>query len=362
MLKVARFLCLSPAIVVGTAICHHLLPQTKDVLMLLKNIGRTLCRQANKKELLRSFTTKSSPLETFKKLHQSGSSCRTAYTHLFSADLSGTIDRLPAQELRKKIASGEFQCQTSGRTPGFVQANFIAMPKEFAFDFLSFCLRNPKSCPLLAVTDPGDPCPRNIAPESDLRTDIPKYRVWRAGLLSEETKDIKDLWNDGMVGFLLGCSFSWEDVLERSGHMPRHVEQGVTVPMYRTNIPNLQAGIFGGDLVVSMRPYKKNQITQVAEMTGCYPGAHGGPIHWGDSELLGIDQKTLLESPDWGDAVLMEEDDIPMFWACGVTPHTAIMSAKLPLVITHSPGHMFVCDIKDKELRVETKMEESWGA
>jgi uncharacterized protein YcsI (UPF0317 family) len=335
--------------------------------MLLRRVDRTLCHQALKKKKcltslsLRAFYTFTSPLEAFKKFHQSGSSCRTGYTHLFSG-LSDTIDRSPAQDLRRTIRAGEFQGQTSGRTPGFVQANFVALPKEFAFDFLSFCLRNPKSCPLLAVTDPGDPCPRNLAPGSDVRTDIPKYRVWRDGLLSEEIEDVQHLWSDDMVGFLLGCSFSWEHALEEAGYIPRHVAHGSTVPMYRTNVPNLQAGAFGGHLVVSMRPYKRNQIQHVAELTGCYAGAHGSPVHWGDSELLGIDRQTLLASPDWGDSVSVEKDDVPVFWACGVTPHTAIMDAKLPLVLTHSPGHMFVCDITNDELRVETKMEESWGS
>ena len=298
---------------------------------------------------------RTSPLQQYLSQHTASPSCRTGFTHLYGG-FNPDICRKPAQTFRQSVRNKNHCEQTSGIAPGFIQTNFVALPKDMAFDFLTFCLRNPKPCPLLSVMEPGNPCPQNVAPDADVRTDIPLYRVWRDGIMVEEIQDITHLWSNDMVGFLLGCSFSWEDKLKQAGHCPRHIKEGVNVPMYRTNIPNQQSGPFGGDLVVSMRPFKEHQIEEVAQITGGYAGAHGSPVHWGDPEELGISREELREAPHWGDAVTFEHDDIPVFWACGVTPQTAIMDAALPLAITHSPGHMFVCDLKDDELFVETKI------
>jgi uncharacterized protein YcsI (UPF0317 family) len=290
-----------------------------------------------------------SPLPVFRSIAEGGRQLRTGYTHAFEP--SDGVDRSAAAEFRSQCRSGSFQTQTSGCAPGFVQANFVALPREHAFDFLKFCLRNPRACPLLDVTDPGDPCPRTVAPSADVRTDMPKYRVWRHGELTEERADISELWDDSMVGFLLGCSFSWEKVLQEAGLTPRQIEQNRNVPMYRTSLRNNPVGPFAGDLVVSMRPYAPDDIARVAKITGSYPGAHGAPIHWGEPEALGIaDAKVRTAAPDWGEKVDMRDGELPVFWACGVTPHAALMEAKLPLAITHAPGHMFICDIKDSEL------------
>ena len=297
-----------------------------------------------------------SPLKKYLQHHISNSSCRTGYTHLYSG-LNPSINRSSVQSFRQSIRTNQFNQQTSGQAPGYVQANFVALPKLHAFDFLNFCLKNPKPCPLLAVTDAGSFTPSNVALNSDLRTDIPMYRLWENGLLTNEMSDINHLWNQDMVGFLLGCSFSWEHVLSNAGYCPKHIVENKNVPMYRTNIKNQISGPFGGELVVSMRPYKPCDIEAIARITGCYPGAHGGPIHWGDPKDIGVN----VNVPDWGDAVTISNDEIPVFWACGVTPHTAIMDAKLPMVVTHAPGHMFICDIKDEELYVETDFEDSYG-
>eukprot|EP00854_Cymbomonas_tetramitiformis_P008496 gene8496-10092_t len=289
-----------------------------------------------------------SVFEDYKKLAQSGGQLRTGYTHQY-ADMDPSVDRSAAREFRAKCRSGEHTGQSSGFVMGFVQCNLVILPKENAFDFLSFALRNPKACPLLSVTSPGDPCPRNIAPGADIRTDIPKYRIWRDGKMSEEVTDITSLWTDDMVAFLVGCSFSWEGLLADAGLCPRHVEEGVNVPMFRTNLKNDKVGPFEGDLVVTFRPYATDKVAEVAAITSQYPGAHGGPIHWGDPSVLGLDD---LTKPDWGDAVTIKEGEVPMFWACGISPQTAIMGAKLPLAITHAPGHMFIADVLDCELKV----------
>jgi len=274
---------------------------------------------------------------------------RTGYTHWFSP--RDGIDRAAPAAFRERCRSGDFQGQTSGCVPGFVQANFVALPREHAFDFLRFTLENPRACPLLDVTAPGDPCPLNVAPKADLRTDLPSYRVWSDGVVVDERADICELWDEGMVGFLLGCSFSWEGVLQEAGLTPRQIEEGCNVPMYATTRRNKPVGPFGGRLVVSMRPYRPEQVDDVVRITEAYPGAHGGPVHWGAPEELGI-ASAALATPDWGDAVSIHDGEVPVFWACGVTPQAALMEARLPLAITHAPGHMFVTDLTEAELQV----------
>ena len=341
-----------------------------------------------------------SPLADFVAFSESSASLRTGLTHGFGG-LGGGVDRAPAAAFRAECRAQRHTGQTSGFAPGFVQANFVMLPRDAAFDFLLWALRNPKACPVLSVTAPGERCPENVAPGADLARDIPRYRVWRDGELAEELADVTHLWADDMVGFLIGCSFTWEDKLAAAGLPPRHVEQAKNVPMFKTNVPNRRVGVFAGEvrarapspavasllrspltspraltpplrasaprataarantpaqLVVSMRPYRPEQIEAVTALTGAYPGAHGGPVHWGDPAALGIDP-ARLGAPDWGEPIEVREGEVPVFWACGVTPHAALMAAKLPLAVTHAPGHMFVCDVTDDELHVATSAE-----
>ena len=254
-----------------------------------------------------------------------------------------------AREIRTACRHGEFTGQTSGRAAGFAQANLVVLPRDWADDFLLFCQRNPKPCPLLAVTDAGSPAPETVAADADLRTDLPRYRVWENGELIAEPGDITDRWQDDFVSFLIGCSFTFEAALERAGVPARHIELGVNVPMFRTNIPCRPAGRFHGPLVVSMRPLTPPDAIRAVQITARYPDVHGAPVHLGLPEQLGI---TDLSQPDFGDAVPIGDDELPVFWACGVTPQAVAMAVKPPLIITHSPGCMFVTDIRDESLAV----------
>jgi uncharacterized protein YcsI (UPF0317 family) len=216
-----------------------------------------------------------------------------------------------------------------------------------AFDFMLFCRRNPKPCPLLDVTDPGCPEPQDAAPGADVRTDIPRYRVYRYGELIEEPTDLFAWWQRDLVAFLLGCSFTFENALLRAGLPVRHIEQKRNVPMFRTNIACRRAGIFQGPMVVSMRPMTPAQAAQAAAICSRFPLAHGEPIHVGTPAGIGI---VDLDKPDFGDPVDMRSDEVPVFWACGVTPQAVAMQARPPLLLTHAPGHMFVTDLLDTDL------------
>jgi uncharacterized protein YcsI (UPF0317 family) len=202
-------------------------------------------------------------------------------------------------------------------------------------------VRNPKPCPVLEVTDPGDPEPRATAPGADLRTDVPRYRVYERGELTAEPTDVGDRWRDDLVGFLIGCSFTFERALLADGLPVRHIEQGVNVPMYRTTTPTEAAGAFSGPLVVSMRPMTPAQAIRATQITSRYPGTHGAPVHVGAPEALGIAD---LAAPDYGDPVDIRPGEIPVFWACGVTPQAVAVASRPELMITHAPGHMFVTD------------------
>lgn len=254
-----------------------------------------------------------------------------------------------AAAVREACRSGALTDQTSGLAPGFAQANLVVLPADLAADFLLFCQRNPKPCPLLDVTEAGNPHPLRAAPDGDLRTDLPKYRVWEHGKLVAEPTDIRSLWREDFVSFVIGCSFTFEEALLRSGVPVRHIELGRNVPMYRTNVPCSPAGVFHGPLVVSMRPMKPADAIRAVQITSRYPAVHGAPVHIGLPEQLGIHD---LSKPDFGDAVPVRDDELPVFWACGVTPQAAVMAARPPLVITHSPGCMFVTDLKDESLAV----------
>jgi uncharacterized protein YcsI (UPF0317 family) len=242
-----------------------------------------------------------------------------------------------------------FTAHTSGLADGFAQANLVVLPADVAADFREFCRRNPKPCPLLDVTDPGDPTPSRLAADADLRTDLPRYRIWKHGELAGEPTDLVDVWREDFVSFLIGCSFTFEAALLRAGLSVRHHERSTNVPMYRTNRPCESAGLFSGPLVVSMRPFKPADAIRAVQITSRYPAVHGAPVHIGLPGELGIAD---LSKPDYGDAVPVEADELPVFWACGVTPQAVLAAARLPLAITHSPGCMFVTDVRDESLAV----------
>ncbi|TAE60063.1 MAG: putative hydro-lyase [Nostocales cyanobacterium] len=250
-------------------------------------------------------------------------------------------------KIRQLCREGKLENQTSGLALGFVQANLVVLPYSLAFEFLLFCQRNPKSCPILDVTEVGNPEPKIIAPGADIRTDLPLYRIFRHGELVEETTDIKAFWRTDLVGFLIGCSFSFENAMLNSKLPVRHIEEGKNVPMYTTNIQCIPTPIFSSSLVVSMRPLPANKIVRTVEVTSRYYKAHGSPVHIGNPDAIGIKE---LEKPDYGDAVTIRDGEVPVFWACGVTTQTAILQAKPELAITHSPGHMFISDLQDESL------------
>jgi len=253
-------------------------------------------------------------------------------------------------DVRSACRTGELTGPTPGLALGYVQANLVVLPRDWAFDFLLFCQRNPKPCPLLDVTEPGDPEPRGVSPGADLRTDLPAYRVWKGGELVEEVHDISRHWRDDLVSFLIGCSFTFESGLLVAGVPVRHIEQGVNVPMYRTNVPCRAAGRFSGPLVVSMRPLRPAQAVKATQVCSRFPRAHGAPVHFGDPAAIGVRD---VARPDYGDPVEFRPGEVPVFWACGVTPQAALTQARPPLAITHKPGHMFVTDLRDSDLEGE---------
>ncbi len=243
-------------------------------------------------------------------------------------------------ELRLASRSGKFTQPTAGHAPGYIQANLMIVPQAQAFDFLLFCQRNPTPCPLVEVLEPGQLEPA-CAPGANLATDIPGYRVYRDGEFVEELDDISALWQKDFVTFLIGCSFSFESAVMQEGVPLRHVAQGRNVAMYRTNLACTPSGPFQGDMVVSMRPVKSRDVAKVVEISGRFALAHGAPLHVGNAAEIGI--KTLSK-PDYGDAVDILPDEVPVFWACGVTPQWIAQSSRLSLCITHAPGKMFVTD------------------
>jgi uncharacterized protein YcsI (UPF0317 family) len=281
-------------------------------------------------------------------------------------------EKLSAREARALIRAGQWTGPTAGLAPGHVQANLVVLPEGQASDFQRFCLANPRALPLLEVTEPGSPIPTRVGPEADLRLDLPRYRVYRDGKLDEEVTDIMTLWHADFVAFLIGCSFTFDAVLRAHGIPVRHVELGCNVPMYVTNQATTPAGAFSGPLVVSMRPIRRDDIERVVELTRSIrirpgeppktgsplvlrelePGglaehaAHGEPIHVGSPKELGIED---LEFPEYGDPVPVRDDEVPVFWACGVTAQAAAEHGRVPLMITHAPGHMFITDLATVE-------------
>lgn len=243
---------------------------------------------------------------------------------------------------RQLMRTGAYNGHTAGMAPGHVQANLAILPRAQADDFLRFCQRNPKPCPLLAVGEPGDPLLPTLGEGLDLRSDLPRYRIWHDGVLVEEVDDITALWRDDLVGFAIGCSFSFEEALLEAGVPLRHVAEGRNVAMYRTSLPTQPAGQFHGPLVVSMRPMKALDAIRAVQVTSRFPQVHGAPVHIGDPALIGIDD---LARPDFGDPVAVADDELPVFWACGVTPQSVVMAARPAFCITHAPGCMLVTDL-----------------
>ncbi len=249
-------------------------------------------------------------------------------------------------DARARFRAG-LRVPTASLAPGFAQANLIALPQEAAIEFALFARRNPRPCPLLDVTEPGCPATR-LAAGADLRTDLPAYRVWEHGRCVAEPGDVSRYWRDDLVAFLIGCSFTFERALLAAGVPVRHVEQGANVPMYVTSRQCRPAGRFAGPLVVSMRPVPAGLVATAAAVTARYPAAHGAPVHVGDPAVLGIAD---LSRPDFGDQVTLRAGDVPVFWACGVTPQAALARAGLPFAITHAPGHMLITDMADTDAR-----------
>jgi uncharacterized protein YcsI (UPF0317 family) len=236
---------------------------------------------------------------------------------------------------------------TAHLAPGRVQANLAILPAGLAGDFLRFCTRNPRPCPLVAVSEPGDPRLPALGADLDVRTDVPRYRVWRHGEIVEEPLDVTHVWRDDLVTFAIGCSFSFEEALMAAGIEVRHVACGTNVPMYRTNIDTVPAGPFAGPMVVSMRPMKAADAIRAIQITTRFPSVHGAPVHLGDPAEIGIAD---LSRPDYGDPVEIRKGELPVFWACGVTPQSVIVRARPEFCITHAPGHMLVTDRLNTEL------------
>ncbi len=250
--------------------------------------------------------------------------------------------RTPA-ELRAGIREGRFRATTAGFAPGFAQANLVVLPRGWADEFRSFCLRNPRPCPLLDATEPGSPHPRRLAPDADLRTDLPGYRVFSDGRFVD-VADLRDVWRDDLVSFLIGCSFSFERALLDAVIPIRHLELGRTVPMYVTSRACAGAGRLAGPMVVSMRPLPETLVERVSAICAGYPGSHGPPVHVGDPEVIGIRD---LARPDFGDPVPIRMGEVPVFWGCGVTPQVVLKRSGCQWFSAHRPGRMFVSDRPD---------------
>jgi uncharacterized protein YcsI (UPF0317 family) len=259
------------------------------------------------------------------------------------------IDPRHPREIRADIRRGKITGVTAGLGQGYVQANLAVLPRELAYDFLLFCQRNPRPCPLLEVTDVGSPEPVGVAPGADLRTDLPRYRIYRDGALVDEVTDATPYWRDDLVAFLLGCSFTFEWALLEAGVRLWHVEHGRNVAMWRTSIACRPAGVFHGPMVVSMRPIASGDLAKAVTASARFPGAHGAPVHIGDPSAIGIAD---LDRPDWGDRQEFRPGDVPVFWACGVTPQAVALASRPSFMITHSPGHMFITDVPNSALAV----------
>lgn len=255
----------------------------------------------------------------------------------------------PSVEARLTYRAGRVGV-TAGVAPGFVQGNLAILPDKLAADFHRFCQRNPKPCPIIGMSEVGDPRIPALGLDLDIRTDLPRYRVWRDGKLVEEPTDIMAHWRDDLVAFVIGCSFSFEEALMADGLGIRHIEQRRNVPMYRTNVACAAAGPFSGPLVVSMRPFTPAEAIRAVQITTRFPAVHGAPVHFGRPDLIGIND---IARPDYGDAVTIRDDEVPVFWACGVTPQSVILHSRPDFAITHAPGHMLVTDVRNSTFSIQ---------
>ncbi len=255
-----------------------------------------------------------------------------------------------ALELRRRIRAGEFTENTSGLAPGQVQCNLMILPRDWALDFMGFCQKNPKPCPLVDVSpEPGDPGFARLGEDLDVRTDVPGYRVFENGEEVAAPTDILEYWRDDLVAFAIGCSFSFEEALLADGLEIRNMSEGVNVPMYRTSIECAPSGRFHGNMVVSMRPFLAAEAIRAIQICTRFPSVHGAPVHLGDPALIGISD---VASPDYGDAVTIRDGELPLFWGCGVTPQLVVEQSRPPFCITHAPGKMLVTDLANSELSV----------
>lgn len=251
------------------------------------------------------------------------------------------------EEIRQRIRTGEHTGPTSGISGDKVQANLAILPKKYAFDFLLFAMRNHKPVPIIEVLEAGEYVSR-YAKNSDIRTDVPLYNIYRDGELVDTVDDVRPYWSDDLVTFLIGCSFTFEQAILDEGIPIKHIDQGFNVAMYKTTIDTEPAGIFHGETVVSMRPFKKSVVDDVIRITNEFPNMHGGPVHVGDPEMIGIKD---INQPDYGDPIDIAEDEVPVFWACGVTPQNVVLNAKPEILISHAPGHMFITDINNEDYK-----------
>jgi uncharacterized protein YcsI (UPF0317 family) len=249
--------------------------------------------------------------------------------------------------LRQAIRANEFNGQTAGQAPGFMQANLAILPREYAADFLRFCQLNPKPCPIVGMSEPGNPHIPALGEDLDIRTDVSQYCLWEHGEYKGDLNDLKSVWREDFVTFAIGCSFSFEEALIDDGIALRHIAEGKNVSMWRTNIQTAPAGPFSGPLVVSMRPMSPADAIRAIQITSRFPNVHGAPVHFGDPAAIGIADITR---PDFGDPCEINAGEVPVFWACGVTPQSAIRAAKPPISITHKPGCMLVTDVKNSRL------------
>ena len=252
------------------------------------------------------------------------------------------------REVRNLIRQEKITGQTSGMCSGFAQANLCILPKKYAYDFLLFCQRNQKSCPLLEVSDTGSRFLKTSAEDCDIAKDLPKYRIWKNGQLVQECTDVSAFWREDLVTFVIGCSFSFEGPLIEAGIDVRNISENHNVPMYITNIDTSPAGIFSGKMVVSMRPIPYKQVVKATTITARVPKVHGSPIHIGDPKVIGIED---ISRPDFGEASTIKEGEVPVFWCCGVTPQSVVMNSKPDFCITHAPGHMLITDIPESSLQ-----------
>jgi len=256
------------------------------------------------------------------------------------------------REIRALAREAKITGPTAGMSSGYAQANLVVLPKDLAYDFLLFTQRNPKACPLLEAGEVGSRSTPVLAPDADVATDLPKYRLYEKGGLAGEYTDASELWRKDFVYFLIGCSFSFESELLEAGVPVRHIEEKRNVPMYRTNIECAPAGVFNGCMVVSMRPIPHALVPKAVQITASMPRVHGAPVHIGSPEFIGISD---ISRPDFGDAVTIRNGEVPVFWPCGVTPQAVVMNVKPPIAITHAPGHMFISDVKNIDLKYQDR-------